>query len=78
MRPTARAQLAPSRRLARSPAAGSHQGLRRWGPAVLTLLAAAFVLGGLIRLVTDDRVVEVVSFRELDSVAAELKLNDAR
>ncbi|MBW2525052.1 MAG: hypothetical protein JRI23_12795 [Deltaproteobacteria bacterium] len=37
---------------------------RRWAPAVLTVLAAALVVGGLIRLATDDRVVEVVSFRE--------------
>jgi hypothetical protein len=31
---------------------------------VLTAVAAALVLGGLVRLVTDQRVVEVVSFQE--------------
>lgn len=53
---------------------------RRCGPTALTLIAAAIIIGGLIRLATDDRVVEVVSFREAvgdaSSLAASLATND--
>ena len=38
--------------------------LRRNLATVLTVLATAFVLGGLVRLVTDRHVTSVVSFQE--------------